>query len=97
VLTVVAHYRATPGKGDEVEAILARHVAATRAEPGCVTFLASRSEDDPDRFLLYEQYVDESAFQAHRESPHFARNIVDGVVPLLAERVWSRHHAVEPA
>ena len=47
VLTIIANYHAKPGKGDEVAAILARHVALTRAEPGCIQFLVNRSEDDP--------------------------------------------------
>jgi quinol monooxygenase YgiN len=96
VLTVIAMYKTKPGKSDEVAAILARHVAATRAEPGCVQFVANRSGKDPDRFVLFEQYVDEASFDAHRTSSHFARYIENGVVPLLEERAWDRYMPVEP-
>ena len=74
--------------------ILAHHVQATRAESGCVHFIVSRSEKEPDRFVLFEQYVDEAAFDAHRTSSHFDRYIDNGVVPLLAERTWDRYTLV---
>ena len=44
-VAIVVHYQATAGKGDEVAALLARHTAATRAEPGCLDFVALRSSD----------------------------------------------------
>jgi quinol monooxygenase YgiN len=94
MLVVIARYRALPGRGDEVAELLAPHIAATRAEPGCEGFLVNRSVEDGDRFVLYEQYADEAAFQAHRESPHFERYVLGGVVPLLAEREWERYALV---
>jgi quinol monooxygenase YgiN len=94
LLVVIARYRARPGMGDAVAAILARHTGPTRAEPGCVSFLVNRAIDDPDRFVLYEQYVDEAAFQAHRQTAHFRKNVEDGVGPLLDERVWERFFLV---
>jgi quinol monooxygenase YgiN len=94
VLVVIARYHAKPGNGDDVAAILARHTGPTRAEPGCVSFLVNRAVDDPDRFVLYEQYADEVAFQAHRQSAHFRENVERGVVPLLADRVWERFSLV---
>ena len=97
MLTVIANYHAKPDKGDEVAAILARHVALTRAERGCTQFLVNRSEDDPDRFVLYEQYVDEAAFQWHRKTPHFAHYVENGIAPLLIERTWKRYRLVEPS
>ena len=30
-------------------------------EPGCLVFRASRSLEDPEVFVLYEEYVDEAA------------------------------------
>jgi len=95
VLVVIAQYKTRSGKGDEVAAILARHVAETRVEPGCLQFTVNRSTDDPERFVLYEQYVDEAAFELHRLSPHFERNVDQGVVPLLAERTWGRYQLVD--
>jgi quinol monooxygenase YgiN len=97
MVTVVAQYQVKPGEGDKVADALAPHIAATRAEPGCVTFVAYRATDDPDRFLLYEQYVDEDAFQAHRQTPHFARYVEGVIVPVLDRRDWQRYDEVAPA
>ncbi len=97
MLTVIAHYRAQPDRGDDVAAMLARHLTLARAEPGCIEFTVYRSTDDPDVFALYEQYVDEDAFQQHRHTAHFREYIENGVVPLLAERAWQRYATVEPA
>lgn len=96
MLTVIARYRAQPGAGDRVAAILAKHVAATRGEPGCLQFDACRSHDDPDEFTLYEKYVDEKAFEAHRGTAHFATYIEAQTVPLLLERTWHRYEELEP-
>lgn len=85
-VTVIAHYQSHPGAGDEVAAILARHVNATRAEPGCIGFSAYRDEADPDRFALHEEYASEQAFQEHRQTAHFARYIEGQVAPLLRDR-----------
>jgi quinol monooxygenase YgiN len=97
MVTVIAQYKASPGAGDEVAAVLALHVAATRAEPGCLEFTAYRSREATDRFTLHERYVDEEAFQAHRATPHFAEYIEGRVVPLLEERSWQRVEEVRPA
>ena len=96
-VTLIAEYQAHPGNGDRVADILARHVPATRAEPGCITFTAYRDPDDPDHFALYEQYVDEDALQAHRESAHFAANVTGQIVPLLEDRTWRRYREVGPS
>ncbi len=96
MVTVIARYETLPGQGDAVAAVLARHVAASRAEPGCLQFVAERSQDDGDHFVLYERYVDEAAFDAHRDSPHFQRNVVETIAPLLAERAWARYDEVVP-
>ena len=97
MVTVVAQYRVKAGRGDAVADALRQHVGATRAEAGCLSFVAYRADDDPDRFLLYEQYVDESAFEEHRQTPHFARYIDGIVVPLLEERSWQRYEELAPA
>ena len=63
--------------------VVAEH---TRAEPGCLMYVAQRSVDDPRQFFLYEQYEDEAAFDAHRASEHFKRDVLGDAVPLLETR-----------
>ena len=90
------HYQATAGKGDEVAALLARHTAATRAEPGYLDFVALRSSEDPDAFVLYERYSSADAFEAHQASPHFEGIAVAQIRPLLAERTFGSARLSSP-
>jgi quinol monooxygenase YgiN len=83
---VAARFVAKDGSGDEVAALLAEMTPHAKAEPGCKAYAINRSVDDPNTFLLYEQYVDAAAFDAHRENSEFQRIIIGEVVPLLAER-----------
>ena len=94
LVTVIAEYQAHAGRGDEVATVLARHVTATRAEPGCVNFTAYRDPADPDHFALHEEYTDENAFQAHRKTAHFVAFVEEQIVPLLLDRSWRRYHEV---
>ena len=83
---IVARWRPRDGERDKVEAILRELVREVRKEPGNLQFTAQRSTDDPDEFLLYEQYESEQAFRDHQETPHFKRLVLKGAVPLLAHR-----------
>lgn len=84
---LLARYHAEPGNGDAVVAALREMAeAVARDEPACLTYHAARSTDDPDVFVLYEEYRDEAALLAHRETPHFKALIEGTIVPLLASR-----------
>ena len=85
--TMLARYRCRPGTADDVAGALRRMGDAVRAdEPACLVYRVSRSVEDPDVFVLYEEYVDEAALLAHRDTPHF-RELVEGtVVPMLESR-----------
>ena len=96
MLTVVARYVVTPGHEATVAALLRENAEASRGEPGCLEFSVYQSIDDAGRFLLYERYASEDAFQAHRRSEHFARIIERQVVPLLDERIWTRMEPLDP-
>jgi (4S)-4-hydroxy-5-phosphonooxypentane-2,3-dione isomerase len=60
-------------RGRFLEAIEDNAVSAVRDEPDCLRFDVVRNREDPDHYLFYEVYRDEPAFQAHRDTPHFAR------------------------
>ena len=73
-VAVVAKLRAAPGKGDRLAALLTEQCGVVRAtEPGCTAYRLLRSRDDPDLFVFYEAYVDDAAFDLHRQSPHLAK------------------------
>ena len=52
--------------------------------------LSIQALDDPTRFLLFEQYVDELASETHSASAHFQRLVLEAIVPQLVERVRER-------
>ena len=65
VLTVVAKLRAAKGKGDALAAFLSEQAAVVLgAEPGCLVYRAHRSTTDPELFLFYETYVDDSGVRS---------------------------------
>ncbi|HLI90872.1 MAG TPA: antibiotic biosynthesis monooxygenase family protein [Ktedonobacteraceae bacterium] len=87
MIVLVARYQGKPGQGDAIEAALKKMAPQVAAnEPGCKLYQACRSQDNPDLFLLYEQYEDEAALLHHRETPHFQQIIEGAVVPLLEKR-----------
>jgi quinol monooxygenase YgiN len=96
-VAIVVHYQALAGKGDEVAALLARHAAASRAEPGCHDFVALRGREDPDSFVLYERYASADAFEAHQASPHFEGIAVAQIRPLLKDRTLQFCQLIKPA
>ena len=59
---------------------------ASRKEPGCVTYIPHAVEGDPDTVLIYEQYRDEAAAQAHRDSAHFKKHAVGGLYQKMRDR-----------
>lgn len=87
MIVLVARYQAKPGMGDRVLAALREMHALVQAhEPGCAMYQVCRSADDPDAFLLYEQYHDQAALQAHRDAPHFKQIVEHTIVPMLESR-----------
>ncbi|MCU1306639.1 MAG: hypothetical protein JWN45_1334 [Acidobacteriaceae bacterium] len=74
------------GKESEVARLFGPAAEASRREPGCLLYIPHQSSEDPRRFLIYEQYKDEAALEAHRNSPHFKQYIADGVYPMIEER-----------
>ena len=71
MITTVCNVHVTD---DGIEAFKAASLAnaeASRQEPGITRFDLLQQVDDPARFILYEQYVDEAATQAHKQTTHY--------------------------
>jgi quinol monooxygenase YgiN len=83
---VAATYRCKEGEEDTIREILQIMGPSSRQEPGCLFYQAHRSPDDPRVFFLYEQYVDESGYEAHQATPHFERYIKGEAIPRLESR-----------
>ena len=64
-VALYAEFAAVPGRGRDVEGLLAGFAELVRAEPGNLVFDAYCRADEPDRFFVYELYRDQAAFEAH--------------------------------
>ncbi len=69
--------------------------ASVRDEPGCRQFDVLVAEDGPeDQVTLYEIYDDAAAFEAHLQTPHFAKFKVATQDLVSGTRV-TRYHLIE--
>lgn len=77
-------------KADQVEAFTAvvrkEMAASLRLEPGVVAIYAVTDKNDPTRLTFFEMYVDERAYEAHRQTPHF-RKYFHATRDMIEERV----------
>jgi quinol monooxygenase YgiN len=71
---------------EEIGEALRRLAATSRQEPGCVSYVAHTVVGDPDTVLIYEQYADEAAAEAHRHSAHFKKYAVGVLYQKMRER-----------
>ncbi len=78
--------RFRPEDRETVAAYLVELTLASRAEPGCVTYNTHTVQTDPDVVVIYEQYNDDAALEAHRATPHYRRLAADGFYPLMQEQ-----------
>jgi (4S)-4-hydroxy-5-phosphonooxypentane-2,3-dione isomerase len=62
-----------PAERDKYLAAITENGMATVKEPGCRRFDILNLASDPNHFLLYEVYENETAFQAHRATDHFKK------------------------
>jgi quinol monooxygenase YgiN len=69
-----------------VHEILTALAQASRHEPGCVNYIPHTVDGDADTVVIYEQYKDQPAVDAHRASPHFRDYAVGGLYQLMLDR-----------
>lgn len=66
---LIAELTARDGCEAEVRSALTDYAVHVRAEPGNEAFECYQAEDALQRFVVYEIYTDEAAFQAHLAAP----------------------------
>lgn len=60
-----AEFTAKPGAENEVGTMISGLAEDVRREPGNTEFTVYRERDNPRKFFVFEQYLDEAAFDAH--------------------------------
>ncbi len=71
MILIVVKQPVRPKYADEWPSLVADFTAATRAEPGNISFDWYRSPEDPNLWLLVEVFRDAEAGKAHVQSDHF--------------------------
>ena len=71
MILIVVRHLIKPRYADDFPRLVEEFTAATRAEPGTISFEWSRSTDDPAVYFLVEGFRDAAAGAAHVSSSHF--------------------------
>lgn len=88
---ILARFCPKSGAEAHVESLLRSMVTSTRLEPGCRRYdLFRTSSPGGTVFCLIEQYADEQALAAHRETPHY-KSYRARITDLLAQPIDVSH------
>ncbi|MGP8080022.1 MAG: putative quinol monooxygenase [Dehalococcoidales bacterium] len=71
MIILTAIMQAVAGKGDDVEREFKKLTPKVLKDPGAVTYIVHRAVDDPNKFLVYEQYENDDAFKYHVQTDHY--------------------------
>ena len=86
MITFTVRMRFSSEDHDDIERILRELTRFSRHEPGCVSYVPHFVDGDANTVLIYEQYRDEAAVEAHRATPHFAQFAIGGLYQKMLER-----------
>jgi len=86
MISFTVRMKFAPEDREEIAELLRQLTEASRKEPGCISYIPHRVDSDPDAVLIYEQYKDSAAADAHRHSPHFNKFAVCGLYQKMLER-----------
>jgi quinol monooxygenase YgiN len=64
-MILYAEFTAKPGSDSQVETLISGLAEQVRREPGNTEFTVYRERDNPRKFFVFEQYLDEASFGAH--------------------------------
>jgi quinol monooxygenase YgiN len=86
MITFIVRMTFAPEDRADVAETLRALALASRQEPGCVSYVPHYVEGDPDTVVIYEQYRDAGAAEAHRHSEHFKTHAVGGLYQRMRDR-----------
>ncbi|WP_342629100.1 antibiotic biosynthesis monooxygenase family protein [Nguyenibacter vanlangensis] len=96
-LTIIAEFATTPeNRGKFLEICAYDSARSVADEPGCRAFDVLLPENEPDRVILHEIYVDQAAFDSHLTTPHY-QVFADGMATLGVELLSLRRLATHRA
>ena len=86
LLMIVARIKAKPGMEQRMQQDLLRLLTPTRTESGCITFDLLQDTKDPTVFVLYENWKDQVALDAHFRQP-YVKQVLQAYEEMLAEPI----------
>ncbi len=86
MIVLAVTWMAKVGREKEVVDVFSKLTEESRKEAGCIMYLVHQHKTEPQRFLVYEQYKDDAALEAHRAAPHFLQ-YVKKELPKLGARI----------
>ena len=69
-VVIIGHFRLPPESLEAARKLMARVVAATRAEPGCIKYAYASEPGDPGLIHVSEVWQSQEALDAHFASVH---------------------------
>lgn len=72
-IIINAHIQAAPGCEKELGSELHALVAPSRKEPGVLVYELHADPESPGKFMFYEKFASQAAFDLHLASPHFEK------------------------
>src|ERR1035437_756583 len=83
-LTVIAQFKAKPGKESLVRQELLSLVAPSRKDAGCLNYDLHQAQDNPALFLFHENWTSKAHLDQHLQKPAF-QAVLARVGQLVAE------------
>ena len=91
---LIAEVTALPEAIETVRELLTGYGRTVRREPGNQVFACYQVADHPEKFIVYEVYEDDAAFEAHLAAPENAE--LNGKLRSLVEGAGSSLTFLEP-
>ena len=76
IITLLCPINAKAGRGAELKAALQELAAATVQEAGNICYRL-HTTDDPDEFIIYEQWKNQAALDSHMATAHLGKFLAD--------------------
>ncbi len=92
---VAAIWKAKPGEEGRIQEVVRIMTPLSRKEPGNLFYQAQVSARDSTKFLLYEQYTSEQAYEEHKASEYFQKHVFGYAIQYLEIREVATYETID--
>jgi quinol monooxygenase YgiN len=94
MISFTVRMRFKPEDHEQIQEALRALTFASRLEPGCLAYVPHTIEGDPNTVVIYEQFRDQAAREAHAASDHFKKYAVGCLYQRMLQRETENLRAV---